>query len=90
MKPSELLANPENWTKGSFSRNAQGNYVAPRSNHATCWCLMGALMRCGVTELNSAVIQKLNGKFEGNLARFNDAPDTTHADILTLLKSCDL
>lgn len=50
MKPSEvlrkaraLIEKPERWTKGWFSRDADGAEVSSSNQEAVCWCSVGAI-----------------------------------------------
>lgn len=38
----EKIARPEHWTKGMYARATDGEYAAPRSPRAVCWCALGA------------------------------------------------
>ena len=38
-----LISIPERWTKGTFSRDAEGNKVEIDDEAATCWCGEGAV-----------------------------------------------
>lgn len=82
-----LIDTPECWTKHANSRDMVGIPVDPLSASAECWCAHGALFvqfpvlgpeyRACVAALETA----LKGE---PLAGFNDAPSTTHADIMKL------
>lgn len=78
------IATPETWTKGTAARNLTGHDVAANSKEAVCWCAMGALWADG--PLASRVgTSFLRAAIDGvAVAKFNDGPDTTHADILAL------
>lgn len=40
----ELFSKEENWTKGAYARNADGNAVLPINDPtAKCWCTVGAI-----------------------------------------------
>ncbi len=50
MKASEILvaakakiAQPENWTKGAYARDAEGSLAETNSSEAFCFCMVGAL-----------------------------------------------
>ena len=81
------LEAPERWAKGSFSLNAVGELVLPRSKDAICWCLLGAVYRDVPHAAWEPCVQALTDALppEGrNLTWFNDEPGTTHADIMAL------
>lgn len=50
----DRIADPERWTSRSPARDAAGQSVPPRSQEATSWCLIGAVLmeggRCGGPE----------------------------------------
>lgn len=45
VKAKELIATPEQWTKGHFGRDAEGNQVDLDSDACVGRCLMGAVYR---------------------------------------------
>lgn len=99
MKPSELLAKPENWTKGSFAKDKHERLVHPTSQDATCYCLIGALVKCNSLDEVEQVWEhpdmlkiksKLNTSSPSVVWNWNDAPERTHQEVLDLLKSLDL
>lgn len=86
----KLIERPEAWTKKEEARDSDGNSVGATSDYATCWCSLGAVERvCGgwnaryvAAELALAdVLPKHSGAV---VWEYNDAPTTTHADILAL------
>ena len=85
----ELLAKPERWTKGECARRSDGSITFSLDDEATCFCLDGALIRlCGGshTDLFHESWEALRSIRPGECPiRFNDHPNTTHADILDLL-----
>jgi hypothetical protein len=103
MKPSELLAKPEAWTKGTFALDNIGESCWPGASQACAWCLSGALMRCQVSPADWLIIAKKilrmqqsilsEQEIEKNMvyviARWNDHW-ATHEDVLALLKECGL
>lgn len=102
MKPSELLVRPEAWTQEVHARASDGSRVGPANPNACCWCLVGALYRCypqtpddpDCREFCTAytrVKDKLRHMCGySSIARWNDAPSRTHAEVLEVLKACDL
>ena len=81
----ELLSDPKRWCKGAYARDASGK---PTENTKTACshCLSGALHSVdGATE---AVVWAIAGALPRgyhNVPAFNDAPETTHSDILRVL-----
>ena len=88
MIPSELLADPKHWTKGSYSRDADGNRIRVHSLDAVSFCLVGACCRCDVPiqKLREVVLAR---GFE-SIVRFNDDPSIKHSDVLSVLKEVGL
>lgn len=76
----QLLATKHTWTKHVYTRQING---------ITCFCLIGACRYIGHTSnLGRGFAHQLNlfmTMLARSLARFNDAPETTHADILVLI-----
>ena len=83
------------WVKGAYALNAKGIDVAPESPDACRWCISGAVLAVmprdiGDTPmlLRHAIGKGLPYPFAangGNIAGFNDAEETTHADVLAAL-----
>ena len=46
MKVKELLSDESKWTKGVLARTADGTACSPTSQHASCFCLLGAIDHC--------------------------------------------
>ena len=92
VKPSELLARPESWTQGDFSRDKEGRSARSRPEEQCSWCLMGALMKCYPQFSSRMVITDLLRDKAGcaSLSYWNDAPERTHAEVLALLKEVGL
>lgn len=95
MKPSELIADPAKWTKGSNARAKNGAEIAARSPSAVKWCVDGALFRCfhSAHSYASAHHKLLRTLFNNNyfaIVKWNDAPERTHAEVLAALKACGL
>ena len=94
----QLLKAPESWIKGSYAKTGEFGYEAePESKEATCFCLLGAARK--VASSDKALfcdvyfaIRQMVRLFHVESVRstapipdFNDAPKTTHADILEFL-----
>lgn len=95
----DRIADPKNWTKGYYARDAGGNPIGEDSPEAVCWCAAGALQSCLVIIAAGNIRRNYNirnhaleflhlsmpSDFDVNLfsiAGFNDAPETTHADVM--------
>lgn len=55
MKAHELLGDSSKWTQGCLARNEHGIPVEAESPTAVCWCLTGALIRCGDLSLDRLI-----------------------------------
>lgn len=91
MKPSQLLADPLNWTTGQSAINADGQTVSAISLEACKWCLLGALSKCYNGDALSEAIRKVRAKLrEKGLTQslwwFNDNND--HQTVVNLLIEC--
>lgn len=87
-----LIAHPDNWVKGVAARDSESNEVETDSARATCFCTVGALHKSLLVagkgenvelymEARSQLIRHRPDNSAG-LVYFNDAPTTTHADVL--------
>lgn len=74
-----LLEDPKRWTQGKYARNAAEEETNIDDDDAVCWCLDGAVMRCGLRNPEAW------GALGVNLIAFND--NHTHPEVLALLKS---
>jgi hypothetical protein len=92
MKPSEILraarakiATPERWTKGQFARDATGYWVSYDNSDAVGWCAEGAVYAVLLGHVKAddlfVFLDRASG---GNTPFFNDAPSTTHADVMAM------
>ena len=100
MKPSELLSDASKWTKGYYARNEHGGLEPARSPVATCFCIFGALLRCynGLPgERTQKVAKIILKRFpervaheDSTLPGFNDHPDTTYEEVISVLKEAGL
>ena len=77
-----LIATPEKWIKGEFERDG-------------CFCARGAIQAVNLDSsreidaeeaLEAAVPRRARhrSKFVSSVSKFNDDPNTTHADIMAL------
>lgn len=89
-KAKAIIADPFHWTKGAFARNSHGTTVIDVTSEDACsFCALGALVRVmeNETDYNHArdILELCVGdKNFPNVPAFNDASETTHADILAL------
>lgn len=82
----ELLSDEKRWTKGNLAHDVDGDDVRPRSKHAVCWCVMGAVQKFSLgTWHQGGALNRIHGVVGGSIPEFNDAPTTTHADVLRVL-----
>jgi hypothetical protein len=83
----ELLSDPKRHCKGWEAKDSRGNDIDYDSPEAVSWCLVGAVWRCYGIEDNAEVFARLNKALEGlDCASYNDAPKTTHADVLKIVR----
>jgi hypothetical protein len=86
-KAREHLSDPKNWNK-------DGNYFKDNDRSSGCCCALGALALCEVgpnprwsaPHIHDARAALMSALRPGGrtVTSFNDAPSTTHADILAL------
>ena len=86
------------WTQGTAARNSNGDHVSATSRHACEWCATGALYAIYETIPNwrdnrrtdeaailiRAAIPKGSNDFHETIVSFNDAIETTKADMLAV------
>ena len=90
------LANPENWTKGCYARDAAGNMCKPYSPNAVKWCAIGTCalvsnhsvyspkLEMVMDELVKCLPYKTENPTEDCIADWQDAPETTHEQMLAM------
>jgi hypothetical protein len=92
MIPSELLAKPENWTKNWRAMRDGKAICIHEAKETDCFCLGGALLfcRCSIDEVRlvDSEIKRISG--EVWIPAWNDKPERTHAEVLAVLKVCNL
>jgi hypothetical protein len=74
-----LISDEVRWTKGGNARDKDGAHVSAKSKNAVCWCMGGALLVIRSNRSSEKLLRQVCG---GSIARFNDAPATTHADVM--------
>lgn len=84
VKAKELLSDPEKWYKGYFAVNKNGKNVSSISDKAYKWCMTGALSKVCPYDVDArhAAIDQLTFTLREGIPGFNDAPDTTHQDVM--------
>ena len=80
----DLIAKPENWTKGAFARSAKGNRVRAAYKGAVCFCSIGALMKVKGEDYTDAINFLRRELPDGSMGimAFNDSH--SHAEVLDL------
>lgn len=74
---------PERWTKGAGARFADGTIASPnRVSEAVSFCCIGALLDGDQRANTEAYVAMASVVPGGLLAPFNDAPSTSHSDVL--------
>ena len=73
------------WCQGAEARTKTGKPTSLRSKHATQYCLVGALEKCGLTDLCSSLNAEMFGACGKTLAEWNDS--VTKEQVLELLRS---
>lgn len=88
----DLLDHPNGWCKSNFAKNSDGESVDPQHPTACKWCLMGGVTHvAGHNELlYSCVMSHLYDALRAigtnvSMMTFNDAPETTHADVIAVI-----
>lgn len=100
VRAREILADPARWTRGEAARTKTGIATASSSEHATCFCTIGAMERAR-HELGkrSGEVDRAMQAFRDAIppgrpriliSTFNDDPKTKHEDILTVLDTAIL
>jgi hypothetical protein len=79
------IEKPECWIRYELARDYSGNWVGVCSPEARCFCIIGALASTSsdYEAARLALLDVLPSGFCGAVD-FNDAQETTHADVLAL------
>ena len=85
------IERPEAWTRGAAARTGSGKSLPPeKASRGQCWCAAGAawsIVGCQTDASHTAInclSELVHEEFNIGVASYNDAPTTTHADILAL------
>ena len=88
-----LIASPENWTKGAGARNAHGVPVSVDDSQAVCFCSMGAMDRAiEILDMDYSVgiydylYKNIPTNHTNLITSYNDAESTTHDDVVNFFK----
>lgn len=75
------------WCQGAFALNEWGETVSSRSPMAHRWCLMGAIESSANKAVSGSAVMTTVMEVTGigGLARFNDAPGRTQAEVIEVL-----
>ena len=85
----DLIALPENWTKGAFGRNASNRPVGSSGTNVCKWCSIGAVNRASsMLNTSDSYTAKtyLRSTIQG-VESYNDARSTKHEDIMNMFMS---
>ncbi len=86
----ELLSDPKSWIRYHWAQDSSGNPVHHNSPHATCWCLDGAIMHIyGGDDEYEDMVDDVSDKIReevGGIICFNDKHNTTHDDIIRVVR----
>lgn len=93
-RAADLIEPEGRWTQDEFVRNlsgACGDELGPWPRGKLCFCVLGAISRANhdqlVGEMTFApVVQAMGLKFAHELARWNDAPGRTQAEVVAKLR----
>jgi len=92
MTVAELLSDESKWTNGMFARDARGRSMNPRDAEASCWCLIGAVLRCYGTNVNRCIasLNRLKESIGPDVEAWNDAPERTFADVRRVIEEAGI
>lgn len=88
---AELLADPARWMKGQTAIDKHGIDIDPKHKEAIRWDLVGAVRKIYGGEpdcwkKHRAIREAGGGIGEGWVCEWNDDPNRTHEEVVTLLK----
>ena len=76
------------WTQDALARDAEGQDVYPKNSDACQWCATGAIWAVvGISQAYLDAFDMIDNLVRDNyedIGYFNDAPDTTQADVIKL------
>lgn len=84
----KILSKEENWTRGSYARDADGHKVYVDSSNAACFCSIGAVATSASPKLSDeylSALEALGAVVEPMpVIAFNDAESTSHKDVMAM------
>lgn len=89
LRAAEIVEKPGAWTQGAYAKTAEGLVTSSQSPDATCWCMVGAVMRAcdGDAKLESGCWYAILGVLgSGCVPDFNDAPGRTASEVAAKLR----
>jgi hypothetical protein len=91
MKVYELLADPKAWIKENIAMNEKGFIVDARHSDAVCWCLMGGVYKIyGYDGEGHVIRMKIKKVIRVDPTSWNDVPERTHEEVISLCKELDI
>ncbi|MDH7796410.1 MULTISPECIES: hypothetical protein [unclassified Beijerinckia] len=89
----DLLSTPSAWTQDAFARDRDGDICTSDHPTAVCWCLDGAAAKVGLLDDDDegryaairVILTRSVPTNHGGYVGFNDDPNTTHDDVMSLL-----
>lgn len=89
MKVLELITGPDKFCKGACCRDVNGKDTPYDSPYTYSWCLFGAINKC-YPENYSEMCDIIDKYIGLGLVRWNDKPERTYEDIVSLCKTLDI
>ena len=88
VKARQILSKEENWTRGNYARDADGEPVYFDSSKAVCFCSIGAVAASALPKLPGqyvVALEALEMVVEPMpIIAFNDAESTSHKDVMAM------
>jgi hypothetical protein len=81
------IERPECWTTKYYAHDATGGECEASAREAVCWCALGAVKSVTTHGCFHTLWELLRAQLPHgsvSISTYNDAPSTTHADILLL------
>lgn len=85
MKPSQYIK--KGWCQGVNAKDSYGYFCEPTSPCAIKWCLIGAIQAAYPQDTRKRM--EIHSKLESHspiIAHWNDAPNRTQAEVISLLE----
>ncbi len=102
LKPSDVIKDRGNWTKGALAKTNRGHTCGVRSREAEKFCLLGAIKKANNSHLSglAKIMSDLILKKKPDLGRwnhipkdiiigFNDDCGTKHSEVLSVLTEAE-